>query len=88
MKWLLACAAVVVAGCASTPARVVETRLPVPVPCVAQAPDLPALMPAEKMLRLDDFDLVLEIERQRRALLAWATVAHAMLRACEGDGRL
>lgn len=69
---LAALVAVVIAGCAGNPPRVIEVpkevRVPVPVPCVKDAPAKPAFVSDGELAAMDDYTLVLnlEIDRQRR----------------------
>lgn len=84
MKAIALAAAILASGCASNQRHEVvrEIKVPVAVPCIASVPALPQVAPDAAMQSMDDFDLVLEIERQRRVWRAYAVAAHGLLTAC------
>ncbi len=86
---LTACAAprpVVTAPVVVREAQVVER--PVPVPCVAadQVPAAPRVLSAAELRALPDFEAVIALEQQRRALIEYHDKAAAVLAACVQQG--
>ena len=82
MRWFL-CTLLV--GCTQQPIiQTVEVKVPVPVPCVAQAdiPAKPDIMLDQTLLQLDDFHAVLEAWIERGKLIDWSSQLEAVLQGC------
>lgn len=88
--------ALALAGCAAPRETVrvvrepVQVQVPVAVPCVAveRLPAPPALPTDAELARLDDRALVLALERQRRLLREYQSLAAPLLAACAGPADL
>ena len=78
----LACCAAIM-GCSATLPEVV--RVPVPVPCVKEAPDKPETMTKEALIALareDQYGATLQVVLDWLALKSYAERADALLQAC------
>lgn len=74
---------VLLAGCASGPPPLpVEVRIPVAVPCIAEAPARPALLADRDLAALDDYRLVIELARDRRLRQAYVAELEAVVAGC------
>lgn len=80
MKPLAAFAVVILTGCAAPVPEVV--KVPVSVPCIAEAPQMPALASGEALRGMSDEVLVLTIAAEWRELAAYALTADALMRRC------
>ncbi len=74
----------ILAGCASSPQIPREVRVPIPVPCISQAPVRPALLSDQDLLALDDYGLVLGLARDRRLRQAYEAQLEAAIAGCTG----
>ena len=72
------------AGCASSPQIPRKVRVPVPVPCISQPPQRPALLSDQDLLALDDYGLVLGLARDRRLRQAYEAQLEAAIAGCTG----
>lgn len=77
--WL---AASLAAGCAADPPLPREVKVPVPVPCITQVPARPDLQPDAWLAELDDYQLVLELARDRRLRQAYQAELEAAIAGC------
>lgn len=95
---VVAVAVLAVGGCATqrqvltAPVAVREAQVvevPVPVPCLAaaQLPGPPPVMSEAELAALPDFEAVIALEQQRRALAEYSLLAAALLQACAGGSR-
>lgn len=73
---------VVLAGCASGPEIPREVRVPVPVPCIDEAPVRPSLLTDAELLALDDYGLVIALARDRRVRQAYELALEAAIAGC------
>jgi len=86
VRWLASSAALVglvaMAGCSSwgQVQLPTEVRVPVPVPCLDALPPSPKVANDEQLLALGDYDLVVTLAKDRKALEA----AYLELRAAAG----
>lgn len=70
-------------GCASGPPPLpVEVRVPIVVPCIAEAPVRPELLSDGALAALDDYRLVLELARDRRLRQGYIAELEAVLAGC------
>lgn len=82
---LLAIAAMLgLAGCSGAPRVPAVVQVPVPVACLrpGSVPPLPAIASDAELARMDDFDLVRTLARERVELLAWFAEILPVLEAC------
>jgi len=79
--WILVSCAVL-AGCSSVPTAPREVRVPVPVPCIEQAPQRPSMLSDAEMLALDDYGLVLALARDRRVRQGYQATLEAVVQGC------
>lgn len=85
MRTPIACCAILLAACAATepikPVETIEVRIPVPVPCVDQVPDVPkSVMPDP--ISADLAQLAAGAASDVYALRAYSERAHALLLQC------
>ncbi len=82
---LLAIAAMLgLAGCSGAPRVPAVVQVPVPGACLrpGSVPPLPAIASDAELARMDDFDLVRTLARERVELLAWFAEILPVLEAC------
>jgi hypothetical protein len=72
------------AGCASTPQIPREVRVPVPVPCIAEPLQRPALLSDSDLLAMDDYGLIIGLARDRRVRQAYQAQLEAAVAGCTG----
>ena len=81
MRLLLCCLAAL-AGCATEAPLPRTVEVPVRVPCVKDAPALPAVKANAELAALGDEALVLTIAAERLELLGYALKADAVISGC------
>ena len=72
----------ILAGCATTGAVPEKVLVPVPVPCVKDAPLKPFTMEESVILSMDDYSATITAWTERLLLKAYADKAEALLIAC------
>lgn len=80
MLWILVSSAL--AGCSTIPEAPREVRVPVPVPCVTQAPQRPSMLSDADLLALDDYGLVIALARDRRVRQGYEATLEAVVAGC------
>ena len=81
MRTILLCTALI-AGCASQPQVPTVTKVPVPVPCIKEAPEKPATTDEKALLAMDDYAATLTTWTERLLLKAYSEKADAVIQAC------
>ncbi len=83
MRLLLCCAAML-AGCQTATKIPTETKIPVPVSCLKEAPPAkPATADESALLAMSDYAATLTAWTERLTLKAYAEKADALLQACK-----
>ena len=76
----LAC--LLLAGCATTATVPTETKIPVAVSCVKNAPQKPATTDEKALMAMDDYAATLTTWTERLLLKSYAEKAEAVIIAC------
>ena len=59
-----------------------EVRVPVPVPCIEQAPERPSMMSDAELQALSDYGLIVALARDRRIRQAYQGNLEAAIAGC------
>lgn len=70
------------AGCAGGPTIPERVEIPVPVPCLASAPERPALRADDEIKGMDDYRATAALLAERRKLQGYVKTLEAAVEGC------
>lgn len=70
------------AGCAGQPSLPTVTKIPVPVPCISEAPKSPVFATDAELLKLGDYDFVVTLAKERKERQGYESLMEAAISGC------